>query len=281
MPTSQQKPTTLSQLLRKAAKPLWGGLSYERTAYSSIEQFIKLVGDLSLDQVTTEVIDEWKEKVGHLGRAGRPLDPSTINRKQTNIHSLLKYAHDREWIEKMPKFSWNKEDEGRIRWIDEEEEKVMFHVLESMGEHNVALFLRALLETGMRRSELYDLQLRDVKNHKAHLWDTKTGKARTVPLTEAAEEAIRKGLPWQFSIKHLDRTWAKLRIAMGLEHDPDFVLHTLRHTAATRLLSKTGNVAIVQKLLGHKRIETTLRYAHISDDELMNAVRGGKKREKE
>jgi site-specific recombinase XerD len=60
---------------------------------------------------------------------------------------------------------------------------------------------------------------------------------------------------------------------MDLEDDEDFVLHALRHTAATRTLAKTGNLAMVQKLLGHRKIETTLRYAHISDDDLLAAVR--------
>jgi len=47
----------------------------------------------------------------------------------------------------------------------------------------------------------------------------------------------------------------------------------LRHTALTRLLQQTGNVALVQKYAGHSDIRTTLRYAHILDGELREATR--------
>jgi site-specific recombinase XerD len=60
---------------------------------------------------------------------------------------------------------------------------------------------------------------------------------------------------------------------MGLEDDPNFVMHTLRHTTATRMLDTTGNIAVVQRMLGHAKIATTMRYAHVSDDALLSAVR--------
>ena len=48
----------------------------------------------------------------------------------------------------------------------------------------------------------------------------------------------------------------------------DLRLHDLRHTAATRTLRATGNLAMAQRQLGHARIETTSRYAHVLDDDL-------------
>jgi integrase len=55
---------------------------------------------------------------------------------------------------------------------------------------------------------------------------------------------------------------------------PDFRFHDLRHTFATRLLRQEGNLKLVSRLLGHTQIETTMRYAHVLDDDLRTALDG-------
>jgi len=260
-------PETLSELLRVAGRALWRGKAYELTAYRNVEHFIKVVGDLPLASVRTTTIDDFVDEVRG------SIKDSTVNRKLTNVHSVLKYAHDREWIAKMPKFTWHAEEEGRVRWLTPEEEDRMFGFLRAWGEDEVARFLTVLLDTGMRRGELLNLEAKNVDGPWVRLWVNKTKKARSVPLTERAQAELAYGLPFKLDENKLRQVWAKLRVAMKLEDDEDFVLHALRHTAATRTLAKTGNIAMVQKLLGHRKIETTLRYAHISDDDLLAAVR--------
>jgi integrase len=260
-------PETLTELLRIAGKALWRGKAYEVTAYRNVQHFINAVGDLPLTAIRTTTIDDFVDEV-----TGTIKD-STVNRKLTNVHSILKYAHDREWIKVMPKFQWKAEEEGRVRWLTAEEEVTMFEKLAEMGEAEVARFLTVSIDTGMRRGELLNLEAKDVDGPWVRLWVNKTKKARSVPLTERAQAALEQGLPFQVDENKLRQVWAKLKAAMELQDDEDFVLHALRHTAATRTLAKTGNLAMVQKLLGHRKIETTLRYAHISDDDLLAAVR--------
>lgn len=48
--------------------------------------------------------------------------------------------------------------------------------------------------------------------------------------------------------------------------------HTLRHTAATWILKKTNNLRITKEILGHSDIKTTMKYAHVLDDEKRNAL---------
>jgi integrase len=263
-----QQPETLRDLLEVAAHPLWSGLTYEKTARRNIEEFIAIVGNLPLTEVTTLTMDLW--------RADRETEvgPATMNRKLTNIHSLMKFALDREWITRMPKMPWQRESEGRIRWITEDEEARMQQLLETWGEHEAAAFVTVLIDTGMRRGELLRLQPEYVDGQWARLWKTKTKLARSVPLTDRAKAALSDRLPWRLDEVKLRKVWDRLRKDMKLKDDKDFVLHALRHTAATRLLRKTKNVALVQKLLGHKKITTTMRYAHIDDQDLLNAVVG-------
>ena len=48
--------------------------------------------------------------------------------------------------------------------------------------------------------------------------------------------------------------------------------HTLRHTAATWILKKTNNLRITKEILGHSDIRSTLKYAHVMDEEKRNAL---------
>ncbi|NIZ60864.1 site-specific integrase [Sedimentitalea sp. CY04] len=54
----------------------------------------------------------------------------------------------------------------------------------------------------------------------------------------------------------------------------DFRFHDLRHTFATRMLRQTRDLKLVSKLLGHKSIETTSRYAHVLVDDMRSALDG-------
>ena len=259
---------TLNELLRTAAHPLWKGLSYERTAYRNVEEFIEVVGNLDITEVKTVTLDDWYKAQGAKGIKG-----STINRKLVNIHQVLKYALDREWIDRLPVIKWNQESEGRVRWLSFSEEEQMFSLLEQWEEHEVSKFIRVLIQTGMRRGEVLALRPENIQGRWIRIWKNKTKTPRSVPLTDAAVEALQGFFGWSIDENDLRRVWDMLRTEMGLKDDPEFVLHSLRHTTATRLLKKTkGDITKVQKMLGHKKITTTMRYAHISDEDLYNAV---------
>jgi integrase len=52
----------------------------------------------------------------------------------------------------------------------------------------------------------------------------------------------------------------------------DFSWHCLRHTFASRLVMAGVALKAVQELMGHKTIQMTARYAHLSPDHLQSAV---------
>jgi len=59
---------------------------------------------------------------------------------------------------------------------------------------------------------------------------------------------------------------------MKLSNDPWFTFHVTRHTCATRLVEANVHLRTIQKWLGHKTIETTLRYAQVSEGVLAAAL---------
>ena len=70
-----------------------------------------------------------------------------------------------------------------------------------------------------------------------------------------------------------ENTWRRLRKAMNLEEDKEFVIHCLRHTCATRM-AQSGQVELhmIGAMLGHKSWKMIKRYAHLIPNNLMGAV---------
>ena len=67
----------------------------------------------------------------------------------------------------------------------------------------------------------------------------------------------------------IKKSWAK---AFEKADIPYRTFHTLRHTTATWLLRDTGNIRIVQGVLGHSNINVTTKYAHLVNNETQNAL---------
>jgi hypothetical protein len=63
--------------------------------------------------------------------------------------------------------------------------------------------------------------------------------------------------------------WDSARKRAGLGH---VRIHDLRHSFASFLVNSGRSLYEVQKLLGHSHIKTTQRYAHLSDETLINAA---------
>lgn len=258
-----QTPTTLVELLNKTSHRIWSNPKHLSSSYNNVAEAVKIMGKPLLSEITTTMIDDYTQVIS------KKLKPASVNRKLSSLHTLLKYAYDREWIDKIPKFTWSREDNERIRWLSQDEEKQLLSLL----PEDISAFCEVLIHTGMRRGELLTLQRDQIDGDYLRLWKTKTKRARSVPLTPRAKELVTKWAPFNLNVWTIQDAWLKAKKQMGLENDPSFVLHTLRHTTATRVLQSTNNIAIVQKVLGHSKITTTMRYAHVSDETLLNAVK--------
>jgi integrase len=67
----------------------------------------------------------------------------------------------------------------------------------------------------------------------------------------------------------LKSRWRRTREDSGVK---GFGFHDFRHDFGTKLLRESKNLKLVQKALGHANIKTTLRYAHVLDDEVADAI---------
>jgi integrase len=83
--------------------------------------------------------------------------------------------------------------------------------------------------------------------------------------------SLKKGERVPMKPDTLSTAYWRARKAAGLA-EADLRLHDIRHTAATRLTRDSGNLKLTQKMLRHKRITTTARYAHATEDDLRTAM---------
>ena len=141
-------------------------------------------------------------------------------------------------------------------------------------------FVRLLLLTGCRKSEIATLEWSSYREGRLFLRDSKTGP-RTVWLSSPARALLarlsRTGR-WVFPsartdkplcIDALDAFWGKVRAEAGLR---DFRLHDTRHTYASIAIAHGETIATTGRLLGHGAPETTLKYAHLSDASVLEAA---------
>lgn len=258
----REVPVTLKDLVRLRAKDLWGDKAYYKCVVSNLSDAVEIMDNPKLNDIDEDMLADYVKVLSE------SVKPSTVNRKLSNLHTILDLAYARGWLKKVPKTPWQTEDNQYIRWLSPEEEKQLLMVL----PEEYAAFCEILIRTGMRRGELMDLKPEHVDGNYARIWKNKTKTPRSVPLDPRAKELVAKWVPFNIELSPFRTAWLKAKKLMGLESDPHFVLHMLRHTAATRVLDTTGRIEVVQRLLGHKKIATTMRYAHVSDDALLDAI---------
>jgi len=203
----------------------------------------------------------------------------TINRRLAALSKMLRHAYRRGYIERLPAIERKREPQGRMRWLNEEEEYRMLEKFHAMGKPYIADFCKVLIDTGMRTGELFKLRGRDVDldERMIHLWETKNGKSRSIPLTSRAYEVLARyktsndGLLFEFTQDVLNHAWKKMKTELDMLNDKEFIPHCLRHTCASRLVQRGVDIRVVQEWLGHSSIQTTMRYAKIAPKNLADA----------
>lgn len=286
--TGTAGPWTLGQAYDTTAKLSppegWRGSKGEHTALQNAGDALAFFGrELPMADLTKGMLDSY---VADLQRRGN--SNGTINRKMSALHKLFSVAIRNDGLDKLPVFPRRlKEGKGRIRQISRDEELEMIGTLDNWGKYDQSDAIQVLIDTGLRTGELWALQACDVDMEGNVLVvagvgndGTKNGEVRSVPMTSRVRTILArrcKGLkrgdrPFPFDNNWMHATWRPLRTHMGLDDDPQFVPHVLRHTCASRLIASPDvSIPMVQQWLGHKTVTVTMRYAHL----MPRALHGG------
>lgn len=150
--------------------------------------------------------------------------------------------------------------------------------------------LFTFLNTGMRKSELENLEWSDVDIQRRKIkiavkddWTPKTNE-REIPLNEGALQVIRRQKERVNDSRYVfpDEKGNKIfknrllkrfkTLAKKLDFGEASTIHTLRHTFASHLVMKGVDLATIKKLMGHSDIDTTMIYSHLTEKHVDEAV---------
>ncbi len=209
---------------------------------------------------------------------------ATRNRWRAALSLAYKVAVNNDTVPSNPikKVVRLQEDNGRVRYLNEEEEKNLRLAVEVKWPEHLAV-LDILLNTGMRRNELLTLRWENIsfERKQLELRITKNGDRRYIPLNAkalSALEALRaaKRSPlWVMADTGGNRIesvryWFEAAVKeAGIQ---DFHLHDLRHCFASKLAMAGVPMKTIATLLGHRSLAMTWRYSHLSPDHLQEAV---------
>jgi len=199
--------------------------------------------------------------------------PATINREAAIIRHMLNLAVKWDIIPHNPiarKIEMLPEEEKR-QYLTPEEVIKIYHNIEDTYKD---LFL-FLVSTGLRIGEALNLTWENINLDEKVIivkgYQTKTKKEFAIPLNSLAFEILKKkkmnkNSPNSKIFPH-SKKWFHVAFKKALEKagiNKNIRIHDLRHTYASWLVQSGAPIQMVQLLLAHKQIETTLRYAHLA-----------------
>ena len=189
-----------------------------------------------------------------------------------------------ETLKRVRKVKLLQEDSGRLRFLSKEECRELIDTCKQYKRLNhLTPIVIIALNTGMRREELLSLEWGkhvDLKHGFILLDRTKNGERREIPINQTVREVLqgivrRMDSPYVFidskGKRYLDMK-NSFRTACDKAMIQDFRFHDLRHTFASHLVMAGVDIVTVSKLLGHKSLKMTMRYAHLAPEHKVNSV---------
>lgn len=248
--------------------------TYFRRDRFNINNLVPYFKGKYLFEITPEMIERYKAE-----RLER-VTPASVNRELACLKHMFTKAIEWGYVKVNPAKAVRrlKEPPGRLRYLSLDEIQAL---LKACSEHVRPIVVTAL-NTGMRRSELFNLRWLDIdfKNRKITVVNSKNNESRIIPINLTLYEELsnlsrraqgeyvfarKDGRP----LKDVKKGFSSALKKAGIKN---FRFHDLRHTFASHLVMQGVDLRTVQQIMGHKDIKMTMRYSHLSPDYVQKAV---------
>jgi integrase len=275
----------------------YAGTNFKRKTVFEYQNVLTLFSEIAGYKLLSEisVLDAERFKTERL----KSVKPATLNKDIGTLRAVFNYALKLKWIYENPFRSVKKvsrPDNENLSFSTPE----LYLLMDAIKESKLRTFILFALYTGCRLSEIINLQYKDIDLKRDLIiirnkenFSTKTGKIRQIPLNNSIRELIKELFP-DNSIIELNRHNPECYVFQkenGYKYNPDYVthkfkqylrkaginerfhFHCLRHTFITSLINAGVNINYVKEIAGHSTIQTTMKYIHISTNDLREAVK--------
>ena len=248
-------------------------------------------GPLILHEITAHRIEQWKrERLAGRWRArgqrgpSNTVKPGTVNRDLDVLKSIFSKAIEWGKLRDSPAKQVRRLEVGErpTRILTSEEQESLL----AAASGKARAFIALALVTGARAGELLNLRWDQVTGDEVAFLQTKNGRTRTIPLTPQMTlvlDTLPRASGWVFfnpksqkpytvnGMRHVvRRAFLRAGIRSG-----DVTVHTLRHTALSRMVAAGSDVVTVMEIAGHSTIRMLERYAHSATPQKKAALESG------
>jgi site-specific recombinase XerD len=261
----------------------------------------RFIDDLRLRNYARRTISTYVSQVAafarHFGRSPEVLGPEQVRAYQLHLlHRQVSWSTFNQTVcalrflygttlgraEQVPLIPFGKRPKTLPTVLSPEE---VLRLIAAAPAGRDRVLLQLAYGCGLRLGELLHLRVRDIDSARMviHVRQGKGSKDRLVPLSRRLLEELRgywrryRPDRWLFPGKQPDggmsgsnvqRRFSRLVQRVGLSKH--CTMHTLRHSYATHLLEAGVDLLTLKALLGHKSLETTARYVHVSTQRLQH-----------
>lgn len=280
---------TWGQALDYTWRVRWKRLASARTNQINAGHITSYAG-LSLPLSRMGKAAWWMEMITDMQDENPQWASGTINRIISAGTTVLKFTNKAGLHSvKCPAFDRLKEGEARLTYFSKEQiEQLCFAAVDIYDRQDLADAILFSGYTGVRQGELLSLLVEDIDLSLDTVWIggkpgriTKGKNVRAIPIHDKVRPILERRLathpnPRQrifggdWSNKdELYRAFVKVRKYCGLSED--YVWHSLRHSFGT-FLGEVTHPRQIMALMGHKQVETSLRYVKATESALKSAV---------
>src|SRR5205809_2652773 len=245
-----------------------------RTERNRVKRWVKDLGMRPIGQITRAEIESWRQE--KMSRC----KPATINRDLSRLRHMLNIAVEWELLEESPMqgMKFLRENNARTRYLSVGE---CHRLIDSCMAPHIRAIVTVALHTGMRLSEILNLRWQDLDYSSGFILvqDSKNGQARQVPMDSMISTLLRSWPRLSDLVftsvltggRIVDVRTGFLNACKGAGLT-DLHFHDLRHTFASQFVMSGGSLYTCQRVLGHKAINMTQRYAHLSPTYKIKAI---------
>ena len=258
------------------------GLKTLKIYQSTWNTFISMISKRMLSEITPADLEAFKE-----ARLRKAL-PHTVNMDLSTLKASFNKTVRLGYLVRSPAAEIKLirvVQKDRAAFTKEQIEKL----LNAIDDKQFKDFVLFSYYTGCRLGEVLNLEWSDidyenmvVKVRNKEDWTTKTGKIRYIPISDGLDILLKSMENTGGYLFHKYKSNQKLfrqviqekfrhyRKIAGISEKLTY--HCLRHTFITNLVNSNVHINYIKELAGHSKLETTLRYIHVSTDNLRSAV---------